>query len=911
MVDVKKTIKLTFLFCLFPLLLFFNKSLFASASSQSITALEFNFELLIIHEVNESGKTYKSFSLPDGGLTAEPGQPQLPFKRKLVPIPDNVQPEISFETEIGETYYQTDILPAPYINIGLPFDKQITYKEYCKPSEAYFQDKNFPSSVCEIENIITIRGEKFAVIRAYPLQYNPTFHKVEIINKVSVLLKLAAVLPEIKSSKRSSLLTTQESSPSYPMLKIKITKEGIYKLTGKSLKKSGFTLSGVDPATFKMYYKGVEVPIIVKTKKSSSFGNSDYIEFYGEKNDSQYSDTSVYWLSAGGDAGKRISYKNKGLKSGGKIKKYFTKKIEEEENTEFIQTLPEEPDKDHWFWKRIYSGEKKSFDFNVSNISSASNTVKIEINLQGLMDDTSNPDHNTKVSINDKKVDEFSWDGTAEELRVITTTRSVLQKGVNSLAIQSTSSANDYIVLNNFSVSYPSAFKAVENRLFFSENDDGSHTYKVSGIKGNANTIQVFDITDPFNVKSLKFKSKGKYISFYDVTSGATQYLAAASNTFKSPDSVELVSDSAGLKDTSNGADYIIVTHDDFEEQANALAQFHESEGMRVKVAKINDVYNDFSNGFYDPQAIRDFIEYAYNNWQAPKPSYVLLFGDANFDYKNYLKTNTKDFIPTKLVDTSSFGPTPSDTWYACVDGDDSIPDLYIGRISASSAGEAESVISKTIEYADLPSDEAWLNNVALVADDPDDGGDFEALCDALESEVPVTYSVQKIYLSSFTNASDAKDEFVAAINSGALVAAYAGHGSVTEWAAEELFTVSDISLLSNQSKYPFIANLNCLTGYYASADDEKSLGEALLKAENAGAVAFFGPTGLGYNNEYEEIGKELFSTIFNSENSSTSLGESVTNSLINAYTNHGVSEDYFKDMVILGDPALKLKISQ
>ena len=35
-----------------------------------------------------------------------------------------------------------------------------------------------------------------------------------------------------------------------------------------------------------------------------------------------------------------------------------------------------------------------------------------------------------------------------------------------------------------------------------------------------------------------------------------------------------------------------------------------------------------------DPIAIRDFIKYAYDNWQK-QPGYVLLFGDGDYDYKN------------------------------------------------------------------------------------------------------------------------------------------------------------------------------------------------------------------------------------------------------------------------------------
>ena len=275
-------------------------------------------------------------------------------------------------------------------------------------------------------------------------------------------------------------------------------------------------------------------------------------------------------------------------------------------------------------------------------------------------------------------------------------------------------------------------------------------------------------------------------------------------------------------------------------------------------------------------------------------------------DYKDYLKSGIKSFIPTKLVRTSLFGPTPSDTWYACVDGEDNIPDLYIGRIAASSANEADEIINKIINYNSFSSGEAWLKNILFVADNPDDAGDFEVSNDALEDELPDTYTAEKVYLKSFSSVLQAKNSLVSIINSGALITTYFGHGAVTNWAAEEIFTTKDSSLLSNKDKYTFLVTLNCLNGYFASAYDEKSLGEEFLKTKDSGAVAFWGPTGLGFNNEYEEVGKELFSTIFSGD--TTILGKAVNESLINAYINKGVSEDYLKDMVFLGDPALKLK---
>ena len=44
-------------------------------------------------------------------------------------------------------------------------------------------------------------------------------------------------------------------------------------------------------------------------------------------------------------------------------------------------------------------------------------------------------------------------------------------------------------------------------------------------------------------------------------------------------------------------------------------------------------------------QQLRDFLKYAYDNWEI-KPEYVLLFGDGDFDYFDILGKGL-NFIPT------------------------------------------------------------------------------------------------------------------------------------------------------------------------------------------------------------------------------------------------------------------------
>jgi hypothetical protein len=66
------------------------------------------------------------------------------------------------------------------------------------------------------------------------------------------------------------------------------------------------------------------------------------------------------------------------------------------------------------------------------------------------------------------------------------------------------------------------------------------------------------------------------------------------------------------------------------------MVALREDQGLRVKVADIEDIYDEFSYGIKSPQALKDFLSYAYSNWSPPAPQYVLLVGDSTYDPKDH-----------------------------------------------------------------------------------------------------------------------------------------------------------------------------------------------------------------------------------------------------------------------------------
>ena len=115
---------------------------------------------------------------------------------------------------------------------------------------------------------------------------------------------------------------------------------------------------------------------------------------------------------------------------------------------------------------------------------------------------------------------------------------------------------------------------------------------------------------------------------------------------------------------------------------------------MRTKVVDVQDIYDEFNHGILNPRAIREFLNYAYHNWQPPAPTYVFLVGDTHFDVKNEI-----NFVPTIQVQIPGYGSTASDHQFVTFRGTDSFPDMLIGRVPSANRVEARIFVERTITY--------------------------------------------------------------------------------------------------------------------------------------------------------------------------------------------------------------------
>jgi hypothetical protein len=268
--------------------------------------------------------------------------------------------------------------------------------------------------------------------------------------------------------------------------------------------------------------------------------------------------------------------------------------------------------------------------------------------------------------------------------------------------------------------------------------------------------------------------------------------------------------------------------------------------------------------------------------------------GDASFDARNYLGLGDFDFVPTRLVDTK-YLTTASDDWYVDF-GNNGLPQMAIGRLPVRTAEEAEAVVSKIVGY-ERSERRGWPGQVLMVADQ-NDGFDFEEASEEVGLMFPGEMTVWEIFRGQSDSAT-AKNALLSSIDEGQLLVNYIGHGSVENWRGD-LLTSDDVSLMTNGNRLPVFILMTCLNGLFHDVYTE-SLGEALLKAGQGGAIAVWASSGMTEPEEQVVMNKELIRLLFNG--ASLTLGEAVKRAkrVIR-------DQDIRKTWILFGDPTTRLK---
>ena len=310
------------------------------------------------------------------------------------------------------------------------------------------------------------------------------------------------------------------------------------------------------------------------------------------------------------------------------------------------------------------------------------------------------------------------------------------------------------------------------------------------------------------------------------------------------------------------------------------------------------DVFAEFGYGEARPQALHDFLAFAFHSWKT-RPRYAVLLGDTTYDPKNFLGTGVKDRVPSPLLQTTYLW-TVSDPSLAAVNGDDLLPDLAIGRLSAGTLPEAERLVAKLVAFEE--ASRTFDGTAVLVADNGDLAGDFEADQDEIAATVLAGPPVEKIYLRDLGPAT--RTTIKAALDSGPGLLSYVGHGATAVWASENVWNNTDLASLDAQDQQPFLLTFNCLNGFFHFPPFD-SLAEAFVKAEGKGAIAAFSPSGLSVNEPAQLYHKAFLAEL--TSGAHPRLGDALL-AAQKTYADSGHMPELLAIYHLFGDPGMPIR---
>jgi hypothetical protein len=901
-----------------------GESLRIVESTDSHIVMELITTSFEIEEKTGDGELYQLITIPDyiHGYTTEVGSPQLPAKGVLVGVPQGKAIELNildYEVQEVDGYYA--IYPVPGIKEGGESDKKAlpsnsnshsrgkvsVEEEFIKDEEVYGTDALYPDILAEVSSAGSLRDQKTALVTFYPFQHNPVQGRLAFYKRIRVEILFKGTVTEEIAPEKESLPTNGN-----PAVRISLKEAGMYKLTWDDLNNAGLSgLASADARTIKMYNSGQEIPIQVRGEEDGWFNQSDEILFYAEALSTKYSSENVYWLTYGGEQGLRMQENPGSIEEPVNVPYEFPTYSHFEKDEFYWTELEGAEEIDRWFYSTlIWGGTQKDFTVNLTGVSTAPDlNARFRISMRGFFDIPPYPNHHAVIYLNGNVIGESLWSSNEEHRIETEFPQAYLVEGANTITVQSlidNGADYDLILADWFEVDYWKELAAEDESLKFGYQGDGTYLFEIPGFSSSA--LSVFDITNSKDVKYItNFQINSGALSFKDDISGWKEYIATAEEVMKTPEKIEL-DEPSDLRAPENQADYLIITAEDFYNEVVPLANFRESRGLSAHVVKIQDIYDEFNNGIQSPHAIKDFLKYTYTNWQIPAPTYVLLVGDASYDYKDNFGIGRSNYVPTYMLWTPIMGETGSDNWFVLLDGaEDRLADMFIGRIPARTAQEVITVVDKTIVY-ELTSEtetSSWAQRIILASDD--DESVFQESSEELADLLPLKSEKVKLYISSYDNPQAMTQDLINEVNQGALILNYVGHGAIELWASEEVLNTQDIGLFSNGDRLPVVVSMTCLDGYYLHPFTYDSMAETFLMKVNGGAVASLSPTGMGLPTGHAVLNKGLFSAVFQDNN--RVLGSAVNQAKLSLYLQKG---DRYRDLLqtytLFGDPALQLK---
>lgn len=792
-----------------------------------------------------------------------------------------------------------------------------------------------------------------AILNILPFKWNKDENQIIRLTDFEIVLDFVPIEENIRGNAQNSSYVIESVLAKGQWSKMGIVNDGIHIITYEDISSMGFIPEDLDVNKFGIYgnYNGLLPEANNKARKDDLHENSIYaigtedgkfdegdkILFYAQapttwkynpftgRFDHEinlYSDTSYYFFTPDMGTAKSITYlENSTEEPTHFVSSFIDYDVHENEYENMISSGKE------WYGER-FEGDtlEREFVFNFPNIIKTEPAfIGMEIIGRSLKDSYYN------VYVNDNQIVDSS------RIRYISSTLGIFAR--KSSVANTFFSQNDKLdIVIDFQSEDANAIgwldyitiNAVRELIFTGNqmrfcNPQANALGNITEytIRGGSNSDLVWDITDIHNPRIVNTTYNDGNVKFTLPTDSLKTFTITNGQEYYSP--VNYVDIENQNLHAISDVNFVIIRPEIFSTQAEQLANIHRHhDGLSTVVVSPEQIYNEFSSGSQDISAIRDFMRMLYKKGAfGNERAYLLMFGDASFDYKHRIHDNT-NMVPTyesleSLRETGSF---VTDDYFGLLDDNEGASvsgelDIGIGRFPISTVDEANTAIEKIENYLlqkeGIMAD--WRTNLCFVADDRDNNLHLKQaeglveIADTLHSGI----GINKIFLDSYKKITvpggfrypDVNKKINQQMDEGALILNYTGHGGLIGWSDELVLDVPMINAFDNFDNMPLIITATCEFSRFDNPEFT-SAGEYTFLNQEGGAIGLLTTTRLAYAHANYIVNRRIYTNLLSCDDqgSRPRLGDLVRLSKI-------PSNENYLNFVLLGDPALTLAYPQ
>ena len=915
------------------------------------------------------GRAFDRVDLPGAVWSPEPGAPAVPVRGLLLGVPHGAEVSVEVVDAAYDEVPGVDLMPVPETQF---VGREHVQQRYEPAPAVYGRDRFYPAQQAVITRTGLMRDQRVVGVSLRPIQYHPVRRVLRIARRLRVRVRFLERGPgrpllrpadggaegALEPIYRKALLNAEQArawrghpaggqglrkvqpdwyDPEGTYYKLRIREDGLYGLDAEWFAASGIDLGAGGLGRLKLFLNGEEVALAVRDGGDGRLDAGDRVFFYGRFRrapdrgfENEFGRENVYWLTSDGGPGRHFRPVNASPQSGLPEADRFAAVVHAEVDSIYDPLgLAADVRRDHWYWGRTGSPRPGLQEFPVTVPvllpgldRESAQTARIRVGMHGLTSlPGPHPDHLSVVRLaNGTVVSEDRWDGqtafvASGEVPVTELGDTVRVTLATPGSVDFPELHVDHVLLNWVEITYPRRYEATEGTLLFDPGTAEGRTFSVGGFR--APSVLVFGLEQELILEGVEVVEDGAgYRARFEVGGGGV-FLAVDSTAVRRPDAAE-VDAASNLRGERSGADYLIVTHPLLQAEAERLAEHRREGGLSVQVVYVTDIYDEFAFGQVVPEAIRAFMIHAFETW-TQRPIYLLLFGRASFDYRDNFgqaREGRRNLVPALPFQRTRRGLAYTDHRFGTVAGEDAFLDVFVGRFSVTSTGEAEKVVQKVIRYDSAPHGR-WRDRVLYMANYEVVPSVYAAPSDSLAAlyTEPLGLETFKVYNRMDTPPEPNEDtrEVIRQINEGRLVVNFTGHGSAAIMAFFLRGTFQQryynyMTQIVNGDRLPLVVAMSCLNGLYADPT-LVCLAEEMTKKTDGGAIAYVSASSLAFVSTNNAINAGMFRHLF--RDSIRTFGPSLALGKADWLTASPTATASAYGMNLMGDPAQVLAVPE